>query len=111
MIDVAPSPRSSRGEGWGEELCRQARTRGESPSPEAFGFDLSPPAGRGDRTPADADSIKSPDVLARRLVGPDGSPPASPCRFVKGQSARSAAVADLLSACVCAGSFRDSNRL
>ena len=31
MIDIAPSPRSSRGEGWCEELCRQARTRGESP--------------------------------------------------------------------------------
>src|SRR6202011_5857824 len=42
-----PPPRSSGGEGWGEGLFPRIRTRGESPSPEAFGFDLSPQAGRG----------------------------------------------------------------
>ena len=30
----SPSPRSSRGEGWGEGLHRCIRSRGESPSPE-----------------------------------------------------------------------------
>src|SRR5580765_7434826 len=35
------------GRGWGEGLSPQHWTRGESPSPEAFGFDLSPQAGRG----------------------------------------------------------------
>src|SRR5205807_9746569 len=63
----APSPRSSRGEGWGEGLYPQILIRGESPSPEAFGHKprlcvgvlkngrrrrptLSPQAGRGEVT-------------------------------------------------------------
>jgi hypothetical protein len=37
-----------RGEGRGEGLLQQVLTRGYAPSPEAFGFDLSPQAGRGD---------------------------------------------------------------
>src|SRR5258707_8542770 len=46
---ASPSPRSSRGEGWGEGLSLHERRSRRVPSPEAFGFDLSPQAGRGDQ--------------------------------------------------------------
>jgi hypothetical protein len=51
---TSPSPRlrgrderSSLLEGWGEGDSQQGWTRGKSPSPEGFAFDLSPLAGRG----------------------------------------------------------------
>src|SRR5207248_1410566 len=47
---LAPSPRSSRGEGGVRGCFHEYLMRGESPSPEAFGLDLSPQAGRGDRS-------------------------------------------------------------
>ena len=44
----SPSPRSLRGEGWGEGQLSNVQTRGDAPSPGRFASDLSPPAGRGD---------------------------------------------------------------
>jgi two-component system sensor histidine kinase UhpB len=50
----SPSPRSLRGEGRGEGLLPQIRTRGELPHPRSLrSLDLSPQAGRGEAT-ADA---------------------------------------------------------
>jgi hypothetical protein len=83
----APSPRL-RGEGRGEGDSPHVLTRGESPSPEAFGFDLSPQAGRGDErgcsARANADSIfKQPSGIGSARGSP--SPQRSPTR---GEGAR-----------------------
>ncbi len=76
---AAPSPRLRR-ESWGEGDSPHARTRGESPSPEAFGFDLSPQAGRGDErgcsARANADSIfKQPRPSLRANGSRECAPP------------------------------------
>src|SRR5205823_8795673 len=48
----APSPRSSRGEGWGEGLFRHHRSCGESPSPGSQErSDLSPHSGKAENHP------------------------------------------------------------
>jgi len=56
---TSPSPRL-RGEGRGEGEFPRIRSRRESPSPEAYGFDLSPQAGRGENTHTSAISPRDP---------------------------------------------------
>jgi hypothetical protein len=67
---ASPSPRSSRGEGWGEGLFPRIQFAESAPHPKfaAANFDLSPQAGRGGAGGASAESTNSRLALSRRAA-------------------------------------------